>query len=154
MKIEYTVLPRQELPQAGYNAVRGQYPGDVLLREISKLRVEADAKHLGIFDVDLYAKKLNFIFGIAQIDGDFALISLYRLGYAPAKVSRAERDRLLFERALKEAIHELGHTFGMGHCPQKHCVMSFSNSLQDVDAKSTNFCEEHREQLRQILREI
>ncbi len=144
-------MARQELPAVGYNTARGQYSGDVLLREVSKLRVEPGAKHLGVFDVDLYAGRLNFIFGIAQIGGDFALISLKRLDYAPVQLSRDEREALLFERALKEAIHELGHTFGLGHCHNKQCVMSFSNSLSEVDEKGTDFCEEHRIQLLRIL---
>jgi len=126
--------------------VRGQYSGDILLREVSKLGTEPGAKHLAVFDVDLYAGRLNFIFGIAQIGGSFAIISLHRLGYAPG-LGREERDRLLFERALKEAIHELGHTFGMGHCSNKRCVMSFSNSIDEVDKKSADFCEVHRKHL-------
>jgi archaemetzincin len=142
--VKCTVLPKQELPVVGYNASRGQYSGEVFLREVAKLRVEAGAKHLGIFDVDIYAKGLKFIFGIALIGGDFALISLKRLSFP---------EELLFERALKEAIHELGHTLGMTHCPRKDCVMSFSNSLQDVDAKNADFCEEHSAQLRLILGE-
>lgn len=128
----------------GYNPSRRQYSGDVLLEEVTKFRVEAGAKHLAIFDVDMYAQNLNFIFGIALIGGEFALISLKRLAGVPAGLGKAERERLIFERALKEAIHELGHTLGMTHCPRKECVMFFSNSLDEVDAKSADFCEEHR----------
>ena len=46
------------------------------------------------------------------------------------------RDENLFrERALTEAVHELGHTYGLGHCPVSTCVMHFSNSLHDTDLK-------------------
>jgi pyruvate-formate lyase-activating enzyme len=41
---------------------------------------------------------------------------------------------------LKEAIHELAHVFGLHHCDDWHCVMSFSNSLADADLKGHNFC--------------
>lgn len=152
--VECILLPERELPPTGYHVIRGQYSGDVLLRELSRMGVDTGAKHLGIVDVDMYARGLNFIFGIAQVGGDFALISLYRLGYIPPGLSTAERNRLMFERALKEAVHELGHTLGMTHCSNKRCVMSFSNSLEEVDAKSADFCEEHRTQLARILKRL
>ncbi len=136
--VECILCAGAELPAAGYHVIRGQYSGEVLLRELEKkYRVEAGCKHLGVVDVDLYAGRLNFIFGIAQVGGDFAAISLYRLKYGAG-------EELLLERALKEALHELGHTFGFGHCPRRKCVMSFSNSLEEVDAKGADFCEAHR----------
>jgi len=52
-----------------------------------------------------------------------------------------ESDRDLFLlRAAKEAIHETGHTCGLGHCPDPRCIMHFSNSLRDTDAKEPRFC--------------
>ncbi len=146
--MECDVLPRHELPRVGYNPSRRQYSGDVLLEEVTRFRVQTGAKHLAIFDVDMYAQNLNFIFGIALIGGEFALISLKRLANVPAELDKTEGERLIFERALKEAIHELGHTLGMTHCNRKECVMSFSNSLEEVDAKSADFCEEHRARLK------
>ncbi len=46
----------------------------------------------------------------------------------------------LLERTLKEAIHEIGHTYGIGHCRDPRCVMHFSNSLADTDIKGPDFC--------------
>jgi archaemetzincin len=43
-------------------------------------------------------------------------------------------------RTLKEANHELGHTFGLHHC-ENVCVMKFSNSLADTDKKPAIFCD-------------
>ena len=42
--------------------------------------------------------------------------------------------------ALKEAVHELGHTLGLAHCPNAKCVMHFSNSLADTDRKGSVLC--------------
>jgi len=36
------------------------------------------------------------------------------------------------QRVIKEAVHELGHAFGLTHCENSKCVMHFSNSLQDT----------------------
>jgi predicted Zn-dependent protease len=49
--------------------------------------------------------------------------------------------------ALKECVHELGHTWGRRHCRDSRCVMRFSNSLLDTDAKGTAFCPRCRRRL-------
>jgi len=37
-------------------------------------------------------------------------------------------------------VHELGHSFGLVHCDETHCVMSRSASLIDVDTKNGGLC--------------
>jgi len=50
-------------------------------------------------------------------------------------------------RAVKEAVHELGHTFGLDHCSDPRCVMHFSNMLADTDRKGREFCPSCRARL-------
>jgi archaemetzincin len=47
---------------------------------------------------------------------------------------------LLLERSVKEAAHELLHCYGMQHCKDKDCVMTFSSNITGVDRKSVNVC--------------
>ena len=49
---------------------------------------------------------------------------------------------------VKEAIHELGHTFGLFHCNNKLCVVYFSNSLYDTDRKGKRLCLDCKNKLR------
>ncbi|RMD53346.1 MAG: archemetzincin, partial [Nitrospirae bacterium] len=99
--------------------------------------------------VDLYADGLNFVFGEADILRGVAIISLTRLHQS---FYGLPEDRGLFiERALKEAVHELGHLYGLRHCPDPHCVMHFSNSLLDTDKKSYKFCAICRRKLKENI---
>ena len=52
-------------------------------------------------------------------------------------------------RALQECVHELGHTWGPRHCWDARCVMHFSNSLPDTDARGAAFCSRCARRLRQ-----
>ena len=130
-----------EIPKQGFSEKRGQYDVEYFLRELKPLQRE---KVLGVADVDLYTPGLNFIFGSAsQIGGDVCVISITRLrqefyGLNP-------NDSLFLDRVKKEAVHELGHLYGLMHCPDPECVMHFSNSLLDTDRKSYHFCKRCRE---------
>ncbi|MEM3166362.1 MAG: archaemetzincin family Zn-dependent metalloprotease, partial [Candidatus Methanomethylicia archaeon] len=122
-----------------YNKRRMQYNSSLLLHYLSNISgAENYDRILGVVDVDIYADELNFVFGEAILNGRFALISLFRL--RPEFYGYGVDLELLFERALKEAVHELGHTLGLTHCPDRRCVMHFSNSILDTDYKSYEFC--------------
>ena len=48
---------------------------------------------------------------------------------------------LFYQRIIKEAVHELGHAFGLKHCNTLICVMHFSNSLSGTDIKQNSCCD-------------
>jgi archaemetzincin len=126
--IKVTIAPNQRIDPHSHTAARDQYRADRLL---GQARRATAGRVLAITGVDLYMPGLNFVFGSAG--GRAAVVSIRRL--------RSGADAALLEqRLLKEAWHELGHTFGLGHCEDPHCVMSFSNSLADTDRKSSQFC--------------
>jgi archaemetzincin len=94
---------------------------------------------LGICNFDAYSLSLNFVFGQASLNGGVAVMYLPRL---KQEFYGLGADRSIFiERVLKEATHEVGHAFGLEHCPKRSCVMHFSNSLVDTDRKAKDFCE-------------
>jgi archaemetzincin len=68
-----------------------------------------------------------------------AFVALPRL--RPSFYGLPEDVDLFRQRALKEAVHELGHTWGLSHCSNVDCVMHFSNTLSETDAKAATFCE-------------
>ncbi len=121
------VLP---VPVTAYDKGRGQHIADVLLAVAC---AQDGDKVLCVASFDMYTNPLNFVFGVAEVGGRGAVISIARLGGE----NQSFRDRV-----VKEAIHEMGHTFGLTHCPDTTCVMHFSTELADTDFKGKFYCEE------------
>ena len=111
---------------------------ELLYCVLEKMKPTGEMKILLICDMDAYTGDLNFAFGEAYRGGRAAAIYLPRLRQ---EFYHLKPDELLFrDRIVKEAVHELGHSFGLHHCANKKCVMHFSNSLKDTDFKQGSFC--------------
>jgi predicted Zn-dependent protease len=101
-----------------------------------------NVKLLALCNFDAYSDGLNFVFGQAHMNGNVAAVYLPRL--TQEFYGLEKNENLFLQRVLKEAVHEIGHAFGLGHCPISRCVMHFSNSISDTDAKAKAFCENCR----------
>ena len=121
-----------------YRQSRKQYLASELLEALVAPGREKDERVVGLTGVDLYAAGLNYVFGQADIVNQTAVVSLCRL--RQEYYGSPPDEELFMERAVKEIVHELGHTFSLGHCPDSRCVMHFSNCLADTDYKKAGFC--------------
>jgi len=128
-----------EVPDFCFDEYRNQYEAVKILDDITKLGFTKLEKILGITSKDLFIENYTYIFGLAESSGRASVISSFRLD--PRNMGEIFNSDLFYERMLKEAIHELGHNFGMSHCPDKSCPMYFSNNLIDTDFKQKSFCE-------------
>jgi len=132
------LLDPLRLPTHTRNKKRNQHQADLLLREISMLDFPTSEKVIGITAVDIYTADLNFIFGQAESPGKNVLVSVYRLN--PEFYGQKPNTDLSQQRVQKEVFHELGHAYHLSHCPDKNCVMYFSQTVTDIDLKQANFC--------------
>ena len=107
---------------------------------LARLERHADngARVLGVTAGDLFVPVLTFVFGEAQLDGNCAVVSTARL--VEEHYGMPPREDLLRERLIKEASHELGHTFGLRHCGDWRCVMASSHAVERLDVKGAEFC--------------
>jgi len=123
------------------DAGRRQYYSTAILQRLERAS-DPDARVLGVTLCDLFVPVLTFVFGEAQLDGNCATVSLARL--REQYYGMPPREDLLRDRLLKEAVHELGHTFGLRHCADWRCVMTSSHAVERLDVKGAEFCADCR----------
>ncbi len=131
---EVRIASEKPLPRRSFGLAPTRYRAATFDRVCKS--TEGD-RVLAITNVELCDPELGLtlVFGHADIRGRWAVISLSQFGGdGPAK---------LIERAVKTAVHELGHTLGLGHHDANpKCVMFFSEKLADTDRKGRAFCPE------------
>jgi len=103
------------LPVTAYYPARKRYRADSLINYLSRLTI-AGHKTLGLTNKDISATKNDVVdwgvMGLGFRPGKSCIASTYRLSIAQINI-----------QLFKVAIHELGHTFGLPHCPIKYCFM-------------------------------
>lgn len=137
-----------ETPPDAYNTERRQYHSTIIINRLKDNHFSKSLKIIGITELDLFVPELNFVFGQADLDGPAAVISLYRL--RQEFYGKDADDALFRQRIFKEAVHELGHTWGLRHCKNPECVMRFSNTISDTDKKLVDFCKRCKKTIDQI----
>ena len=116
---------------------RQQYNSTLILDQLAA-KIPANAvKLIAIAQVDLFIPILTHVYGEAQLGGAVCVVSTFRLNEGPSGVNILKKYN---DRIVKEAIHELGHTFNLRHCPEQTCIMHYCRNEEDVDRKSDQLC--------------
>jgi archaemetzincin len=148
LRAETEVTPALLSPASAFDGSRRQYHSGTMLLKLLEFYADTPGRILGITAHDLFLPVLTFVFGQAQLGNRGALFSTHRLrnefyGLPPS-------EDALYLRALKEAMHELGHTYGLRHCLEAPCAMNASTYVEDIDLKPASFCDSC-EALRKVL---
>ncbi len=159
-KVSCRMIPPRPIaiPGISYDEKIGKYSVEPFFTLGGEMKTKAEKKLseqgkeiykvIVITDVPLFSYVHNSsVFGEADIGGDIAVVSIAPLGVNT-------RLHNFKERVIKECVHELGHTIGLGHCMDKTCVMCRSVDVYDVDNKSKNFCDECMQKLEQATLKV
>lgn len=98
---------------------------------------------LAIGDIGLCAEGIGRLFGEAARGGCCAVV-----GTAPLRAGSGADAEVLRARLVTEAVHEIGHLAGLGHCGRASCVMYPARDIADIDRKGPSFCIECRRSLK------
>jgi archaemetzincin len=120
-----------------FDRLRSQFHSTAILHELARAAPREAIRVLAIVDVDLFIPILTHIYGEAQLGGKACIVSTYRL---KNELGSASSHSAVIERSIKEALHELGHTFNLRHCQDRTCIMHYCHTVRDVDRKENHFC--------------
>ena len=119
--VSVKILPEMPLPKSAHYAPRDRYKADKILDALDAEAHAGITKVIALTASDISTKKGEIpdwgIFGLGQLGGKSCVVSTFRLRAGKAG------DELFRQRLVKVVNHELGHTFGLEHCPAAACLM-------------------------------
>lgn len=131
-------------PGFAWDGAREQYNAPLILRnlldgvQLDGVQNNRQTRLLAVTGGDLYIPMLSFVYGLAQLGGAVAVVSMARL--RPEYYGLPPDEELLRIQARKEALHEAGHLFGLVHCQDANCAMALSTGIRQLDRKQPWLC--------------
>ncbi len=142
------VLDRMELPDWALNRTRSRYRAEKLLTLLEQRLPEDGFRILGLTSADISTTKGQYpdwgILGLATIDGRMCVISSFR---TKRQIRNREHARI---RLGKTAVHEIGHTLGLPHCPNRGCLMEDARGTVLTTDREYDLCADCRQRLIQL----
>lgn len=126
------LAPAKKLPATAYYAPRKRYRADSLVHWLSGM-AESGETIIAITHTDISTTKGEHkdwgVIGLGQCPGNACVVSTFRLN-----------KKNVGEQLYKICLHELGHTRGLPHCPEKHCYMRDAEG-HNVSDELIRFCD-------------
>ena len=144
--VKVEVMSRVPLPKAAFYPPRKRYRAEALLDFLRARKPDTAFRVLGLTGSDISTTKGAHkdwgVLGLATLDGTACVISSYR-------TRRRSTSRLnARQRLAKVAVHEIGHTFGLDHCPTEGCLMEDAKGSVLTSDREYDLCPRCRHQIK------
>jgi archaemetzincin len=145
--IDVRVLDCKDLPATAYYPERRRYRAERLLAFLNQRLPEDGWRILGLTDADISTTKGKYpdwgVMGLGELPGTATVISSFRCR------KKARSPAHAIERLAKVAVHEIGHTLGLDHCPTRGCLMEDAMGKVVTTDRERDFCPRCRALARQ-----
>jgi archaemetzincin len=124
-----TIVKKADMPMVASAHDRGRYNADRVLDYLQQQYPNQKVIALTSKDIctNLNGKPCWGVLGLSYLGKPYSVSSVHRI----------KSDKV--NSLSKVAIHEIGHTFGLLHCPQKYCFMQSANG-KDHTKQLNRFC--------------
>jgi len=137
--IDVGLLPRAPLPPAAFYRPRHRWRADALLDFLDGRLPRDGVRILGLTGEDISTTKGSVhdwgVLGLGRLDGSSCVISEFRCRMKSTGPAHAR------ERLAKVAVHEIGPTLGLPHCPTRGCLMEDAEGRVATCDREYDFCE-------------
>lgn len=134
----FILKQNSELPAYAYYKIKNRYRADSILNRL-KYQYGVDTVIIAVLNPDISVTKGKIndwgVMGLGHRPGNACVVSTYRL-----------EKKNLSDQFFKVCIHELGHTQGLSHCPDKTCFMRDAEGGNPLD-EEVHFCEKCQKHL-------
>lgn len=131
--VQIQICPSQPLPTQAYYAPRNRYRADSIIAWLKLQKPDSIRTIVGLTTVDVSTTKAKFkdygVMGLGYQPGPSCVISTFRLQ------SQTKSYKQIQQRLFKVVAHELGHNFGLKHCPNQHCIMVDAEGKMKLDGE-------------------
>ncbi|MBN1944913.1 MAG: hypothetical protein JW797_04515 [Bradymonadales bacterium] len=145
--VQIRLLEPVEHPASAWYEPRRRWRAERLLDFLETLLPEDCDRILGMTTQDISTTKGEHrdwgILGLANMPGPAAVISFFRC-------QRRVREVPPLERLRRLAVHEIGHTLGLPHCPTVGCFMEDAEGTVTTLDRETFLCNICRRRLESI----
>lgn len=118
-----------------------QYLTKDILNLMAPLLPQDALNLMGCLNTDLFPNEnWNYVFGWGRSDIKCGVFSFARFSETFFDPDAKEDPQLLEYKALRIMVHEMGHTFNIGHCTFHNCGMNGMNHAEELMAKPIEFC--------------
>ena len=135
---EVRTQERIPLPADAFYKPRRRWRADKLLDVLDGRLPKGGTRILGLTGADISTTKGDVfdwgVLGLGRIDGASGVISLFRCRKGARAAAHAR------ERLAKVAVHEVGHTLGLDHCPNRGCLMEDADGRVATCDREYDFC--------------
>jgi len=128
-------------PEAAWYTPRKRWRAEKLLDALDALHLPEAWRVTGITEAPISTTKGDIydwgIAGLANLDGKSSVLTAYLFQKVKAK------DPKRYQRYLENlGLHEVGHTFGLEHCPLDRCIMADAkgNAIRAANLSINEFC--------------